>query len=112
MYSNCNKNFSAYAPSLDIKRNEKITVAFHNKISYKLKVKISETSMNFSRIPKFRDIEKYVLHRSFLHEPQTQNVISIIILLFISKDFVTQLTFTCSKSTTEALEKGVKYVLS
>ena len=34
------------------------------------------------------------------------------IYIFVRLNSLTHLTFTCSKSTTEALEKGVKYVQS
>ena len=46
-------------------------------------------------------------HPSFFGEPfQLSNIKSSYLV------HITQLTFTCSNSTTEALEKGVKYVQS
>ena len=52
------------------------------------------------------DTRKTETKHSWLHQTKTNFILFIIFMI------CTQLTFTCSKSTTETLEKGMRYVQS
>ena len=52
------------------------------------------------------------MHNSLMFLDIKESSLSFLLKLLQSSEIVTQLTYTCSKSKIETLEKGVKYVQS
>ena len=57
-----------------------------------------------------RDI--YVVTTLFLHNLRRTYILITLLYSYVKTPYLTQQTFTCSKSTIEILEKGLTYVQS